>query len=95
MNFGESILKLNNYVAAKSGQDAFEQDHQHCIVLFMTDGVYWYWTPEPRGDEDYYNYGVPDFVDEAGIDYSIDTHSYILPDLAKQVGAEKAWAFDL
>ena len=95
MNFGKSILKLNNYVVTKSGQDAFEQEHQHCIVLFMTDGVYWYWNPEPLGGEDYYNVGLPDFFGNEEIDYYIDTLSYILPDLAKQVGAEKAWAFDL
>ena len=95
MNYEQSIDKLHNFKVVKAGRDAFEDENRHCIVLFMTDGVYWYWTPDPRGDEDFYNYGLPDFVEEAGINFCIENEAYEMPELARQVEADKAWGFDL
>ena len=95
MNFEQSIEKLHNFTVTKSGRATFEEEHVTTIVLFMTDGVYWYWTPDPRGSEDYYNYGLPDFVDEIGLNYFIEDVAYEMPELARQVEADKAWGLDL
>jgi hypothetical protein len=96
MNFEQSIDKLHNFKVIKAGRDAFEQEYVTTIVLFMTDGVYWYWNPDPRGSEDLYNSGIPDFLYEYdNLDEAIKMAAYELPELAKQVEAEFAWGFDL
>jgi hypothetical protein len=97
MNWEQAINKLDNFIVTKKGIEAFEDEHRHCIVLFMTDGVYWYWTPEPRDAEDFYNTGIPDFIEIGydSIDEAIKMAAYELPELAKQVEAEFAWGFDL
>jgi len=87
--------QFRNFTVTNTGLDAFENHYSATLVLFLTDGEYWYWTPDPRGDEDFYNSGLPDFVDEIGINNFTSSEAYDLPELAVMVGADSAWGFDL
>ena len=97
MNWEQSLDKLHNFTITQAGRDAFERYYVTTIVLFMTDGVYWNWNPDPRGSEDFYNSGVPEFIetDYSSVEEAIKLAAYELPELAEQVEAEFAWGFDL
>ena len=87
-------MNLEGYTITKSGQDAFEEDHQWTVVVFETEpGVFMWWNPSNyRSDLPPYNDGLPS--DYETIEEVIGD-GYTMPELAAQVGALGAWGLDL
>ena len=87
-------MNLNNFSVTKSGQDAFEEEHEWTIVVFeVAVGEYRWWNPSNYLTEfpDYNDGLPPDYTDIKGV----VEDGYQMTELAFQVNALDAWGLDL
>ena len=87
-------MNLDNYTITRTGKDAFEKDYEWTVIAFETspDKFMWWNPPNYRIDLDPYIEGLPPNYDNIK---EIIEDGCSRSDLAKQVGAIRAWGLDL